>query len=228
MIGYTWGQVNSVAGAMLDASPDLSHEELPPMTVSEHTIPERPCSNCGLPYSPLRRGRCQRCSQYWRRHAVERPASLLSCACGTCPTCRSRENARRRTAGVTFTHLAIGRFDPPETVVPTDPATLGYLAGLMDGEGCISRNNKCWRVQIAMTDEAVIRWLGSFGGRVSERKLYGNRKPCWRWLLMRQEDVYRFLAAILPHMRVKTDQAIVALAEIDQRRRLRFAPREVG
>jgi hypothetical protein len=37
MVGYNWGQLNSVAGAMLQPSPDRSHQEDTPMTTSDHT-----------------------------------------------------------------------------------------------------------------------------------------------------------------------------------------------
>lgn len=42
--------------------------------------------------------------------------------------------------------------------MPTDAATLGYLAGLLDGEGTIVSINKGkhWTVVIGMTDEPVI------------------------------------------------------------------------
>lgn len=48
-----------------------------------------PCSNCGRPYTPLRRGRCQPCSLYFRKHGVERPLEYArpnrTCECGrTC------------------------------------------------------------------------------------------------------------------------------------------------
>jgi hypothetical protein len=37
------------------------------------TKPPAPCSNCGVPAKPLRRGRCHRCADWWYRHATERP-----------------------------------------------------------------------------------------------------------------------------------------------------------
>jgi hypothetical protein len=39
------------------------------------TKPVSPCSICGSPAKPIRRGRCSRCSQYWTKHGVERPQS---------------------------------------------------------------------------------------------------------------------------------------------------------
>jgi hypothetical protein len=183
------------------------------------------CSNCQTEYKPLRKGRCQRCYQYWRAHGKDHPGLLVKCSCGNCVTCRSREAARRRNSGVVYSSRAVGRYKASELELPLDAPALAYIAGLTDGEGCITLNNKCWRVQIAMTDEGVIRWLGTFGGVVSLRKVYGNRKPTWRWLLMRQAEVAQFLAAIIPYMQVKRAEAEFALQEIAYRDEMRFIPR---
>lgn len=101
--------------------------------------------------------------------------------------------------------------------MPKDPAQIGYIAGLLDGEGCVTKNNNCWRVQIAMTDQAVIYWLGQFGGTVRERQVKGNRQRCWRWLVMRQREVRELLVILFPLLRIKDKQARVALAHIIQR-----------
>lgn len=156
---------------------------------------------------------------------AKRSGPVPKCLCGTCRTCRSREDARRRYNGRTYTDRASGRYQPSELCLPSDAVTIGYLAGLLDGEGCITLNNKCWRVQIAMTDECLIRWLGEIGGTVRERSVTGRRRPCWRWLLMRQAEVAEFLSAMLPHLRVKREQAAIALTEIKDRDDLRFAIR---
>lgn len=139
-----------------------------------------------------------------------------SCVCHDfegCQVCRSREQTRRRYHGLSPL--------PPKPIyraarftAPTDSATLGYLAGLMDGEGCITRSGGRLRVQIAMTDEPVIRWLGEMGGTVKERAVVGNRRRCWGWLLLAQADVLAFLVAVSPHMRVKREAALATIEEI--------------
>lgn len=35
--------------------------------------PPKPCTNCGRPSKPLRKGRCHTCNEYLRRNGVERP-----------------------------------------------------------------------------------------------------------------------------------------------------------
>lgn len=140
-----------------------------------------------------------------------------TCICGRCPLCRRRESARRayhRSMGRDASPLNPLHFRPTSVRLPSTDREMGYVAGLLDGEGCITKNNGRWKIQIAMTDEGVIRWLGEMGGTVRERRVKGVRRPCWRWLLMRQADVYALLVALLPLLRVKQDQANVALAEI--------------
>jgi hypothetical protein len=68
-----------------------------------------------------------------------------------------------------------------------------------------------------MTDRGTIEWLGTFGGRVSERRAAGNRRRCWVWLLMTQLDVAIFLEDLIPLLRVKGERAAEAVADIRAR-----------
>jgi hypothetical protein len=141
-----------------------------------------------------------------------------TCTCNGCPKCRRRIAAKRRYHGGTYTTpLAAGRFQPSRLNLPTDEAVLAYVAGLFDGEGCITRQSNCVRLQLAMTDESVIRWLGEIGGTVKERRVAGNRRPCWVWLVMRQTEVWEVLLAVQPFLRVKASQARRALDDIAER-----------
>lgn len=90
---------------------------------------------------------------------------------------------------------------------------LAYLAGLFDGEGCVTykqywctkredrpRSYYCWRIQmeIVMTHEPTIKWCAdTFGGRCipKPRKEY---KMQYRW---RQgfRDAYEIAKAIEPY-----------------------------
>ncbi len=88
-----------------------------------------------------------------------------------------------------------------------------YLAGLFDGEGCVTykkywctkrenrpRSYHCWRIQleIVMTDEATIQWCcDNFGGRCipKPRKEY---KMQYRWR-RGFKDAYEIANAIYPY-----------------------------
>ena len=91
--------------------------------------------------------------------------------------------------------------------------TLAYMAGLFDGEGCVTykkywsnkRENRprkyyCWRIQleIVMTDEATIQWCcDHFGGRCIKkpRKEY---KMQYRWR-RGFKHAYEIASAIYPY-----------------------------
>jgi hypothetical protein len=72
---------------------------------------------------------------------------------------------------------------------------IGWLAGIIDGEGCISVTKKrtyknttigyyVLSVSVANTDEAMINKLvDMFNGCVFLKKRNGKRKDFWRWEL---------------------------------------------
>lgn len=112
-----------------------------------------------------------------------------------------------------------GNFRRSRLVIPTDERLRAYIAGLIDGEGCITRANGRLLVQIGMTDETVIRWLGQIGGtiRVEDGPGRGNRKPLYRWRVMAGDEVRRLLRSVLPYLIVKRAQAGDAICEIEGR-----------
>lgn len=92
--------------------------------------------------------------------------------------------------------------------LPDDPGVLGYIAGIIDGEGCIlHRSDGLFQVKVGMTDETVIRWLEEFGGKVVINRKLPNRKLSWTWHVSRKKDVAALLTAILPYMIVKKEKA---------------------
>lgn len=98
-------------------------------------------------------------------------------------------------------------------------ADTAYTAGLFDGEGSIlilAEKNAKHRLRIANTDHIVIKWLQMlFGGMSSDnlsvtRKRKPNENDAWEWRL-NGEEASRFLALILPFLRVKKEQARLAI-----------------
>ncbi len=97
---------------------------------------------------------------------------------------------------------------------------VAYLAGLFDGEGSVYykqtkqvRHNRkgkpthnIWviRMEIAMTDESIIRWVHDFTGCGSsgERKVRKGRKRQWRWRCSHR-DAYYVARLIWPYVHVK-------------------------
>lgn len=110
-------------------------------------------------------------------------------------------------------------------VMPTDPAVLGYLAGLLDGEGTVgissvrsarAKNPSHFpHLMIANCYEPVMRWLErDIGGKVDIHTPSTNQ-PHWRtsyrWRLHGQ-NAEAFLRSVRPYLRIKHEQADVVLA----------------
>ncbi len=103
--------------------------------------------------------------------------------------------------------------------VPSDPIVLAYLAGLMDGEGTVTRKAErgYWCVKVAMMDGEVIDWLlAAMGGTASSHHRPDRTRREHEWNVSRQVDVFRLLVAVLPYMRVmaKRSKAVAAIDEI--------------
>ena len=104
---------------------------------------------------------------------------------------------------------------------PLTIAEVAYIAGLFDGEGCVTckqkptkrkdRNNKIYnqwniRCEISMTDQAVITWLHeALGFGWSREKKYNNKpkyKKQWRWCCG-YRDALTFAKLVWPYAQVK-------------------------
>ena len=95
-----------------------------------------------------------------------------------------------------------------------------YLAGLLDGEGCVTykkywdrkrkdrpRKYFCWRIQmeIVMTHEPTIQWCAdNFGGKVY-KKPRGEHKMQYRWRRCFR-DALKIAKAIIPYSITKKEK----------------------
>ncbi len=102
---------------------------------------------------------------------------------------------------------------------------LAYIAGIIDGEGSISiihasprRRNPGGeiyaQVGVTNTNEWLIQWLHfNFGGGVNMEKAGRNplsKQNIWRWNLSHQK-ARTFLVLILPYLRIKRQEAELAI-----------------
>lgn len=104
-----------------------------------------------------------------------------------------------------------------------------YIAGFFDGEGCITsqmifqtgKYEKYPRVNvqlsIANTNRQTLEDISQkYGGSISKK---GNRpqtvRECYSLCITGKENMSIFLNAILPYLRIKKDQAIIALEFIE-------------
>ena len=100
---------------------------------------------------------------------------------------------------------------------------ISYLAGLFDGEGSVyykqtkqKRHNRpgkpvhnIWviRMEIAMTDESIIRWVHDFlgVGSCGPRKVKPGKKKQWRWRCSHR-DAYFVARLLWPYVHVKLEK----------------------
>ena len=104
-------------------------------------------------------------------------------------------------------------------------SALGYIAGLLDGEGNIQWRRRSDRqhsavVSIYSTTTELIDWLAVTmrGGRVrwdSNRTVRHGWKPIGSWQVSRVRDVQAVLSALDGLLIIKRDLAREVLAELD-------------
>jgi hypothetical protein len=97
----------------------------------------------------------------------------------------------------------------------------GYLAGLIDGKGCISifiHNSRPGRfttnleISIYQADERLMKWLTfHYGGRYYPDNKDGATRPSYTWFPPRGKDRELFLLSIIPYLILKKEQALLAL-----------------
>lgn len=81
-------------------------------------------------------------------------------------------------------------------------AYLGYVAGIIDGEGWIVLQSGLVRIGVKMTDLDVLErcqkvtGVGTISGPIEQE----DRKPQWTWTVSKQADVAGLLMTIYPLM----------------------------
>lgn len=82
----------------------------------------------------------------------------------------------------------------------TDACHLGWVAGLVEGEGCFSAKGNRPSVQVVTTDSDVahrlLDWTGV--GNVTGPVQRPNRKPYFRWTVSKRDDAGELIEQILP------------------------------
>ena len=109
-------------------------------------------------------------------------------------------------------------------IIELTSAELAYIAGLLDGEGCLDLFRRRPdqphrattynpRIQVGMTDQPTIAYLHAvFGGTFTQRTIRNPRhKPQWTWTVVCGRALL-VLAHLLPYLRIKRRQAEILLA----------------
>lgn len=97
-----------------------------------------------------------------------------------------------------------------------DDDDLAYAAGFIDGEGCFYID-KNWKISISCsnTDKPIIEWLKrKFGGSICKnatRINKPNHRRVYSWQIVANQAAL-LLNAIVPYLKIKTEQALILLA----------------
>jgi hypothetical protein len=100
----------------------------------------------------------------------------------------------------------------------TDRERCAYLAGIIDGEGCIAVMKEYHensgstfyrpRVYITNTNRDVIEWIAeNFGGFIFVNRPEGNRKISYMWHIHTVEQISKLIHKIYPFLIIKKKQA---------------------
>jgi hypothetical protein len=109
-----------------------------------------------------------------------------------------------------------------------DIGKVGYLAGLLDGEGSIIYHSRQtdqrygqWMIEIANNSQSLIEWLtANFGGHAQEyfqKRPWSARYHIRRWRLGGKQDVLTFLELVLPFLVIKREKAENAIKDLRKR-----------
>lgn len=100
----------------------------------------------------------------------------------------------------------------------TEPVNYAYLAGILDGEGClrVSKNHQAnmtspfyqSAVQVGMQDYRVLEMFKrAFGGSVYKERVVHGRLPVYRWRINSKRGTIKLLKKLLPYLVTKKEQA---------------------
>ncbi len=101
-----------------------------------------------------------------------------------------------------------------------DSSELGYLAGLVDGEGAISIDRFIPRIRIGMQSTLPVRLAKKFGGLDTKgtyvtKRITKTGKIAYTWEISRRPLLRIFIEQIKPHSKLKNEQLELMLKAID-------------
>lgn len=102
--------------------------------------------------------------------------------------------------------------------MPWTETDKAYLAGLIDGEGCVGvyvseKRSYRPRLSITNTNKEVLDWVAeTFGGYVTTRSNGNGCKTVHRWNAHGATLPAQICAAVLPYLKIKSDQARLILS----------------
>lgn len=107
----------------------------------------------------------------------------------------------------------------------------GYVAGIIDGEGCIEvvcqQSRYIVRVTVCQQDVRLIKWLADHTGIKTTYRMRDERNKyvTYQWRVAAQDDVRRLLQRIVRYLIVKREQAELALELLNGKSPVRVVER---
>lgn len=92
-----------------------------------------------------------------------------------------------------------------------------YIAGLFDGEGCVSirynKKRRCYWLGVSISNNylpVLIDIQRKYKGTVITHTRYGNNRQGYSWIIG-AKSVLVFLNSVLPHLRIKREEVEIGL-----------------
>lgn len=113
------------------------------------------------------------------------------------------------------------------TVPPWSESDTAYIAGIIDGEGCIgiyhykSRSSIHPVISVTNTSKALIDWICLMLGLPSGKYVAHCQAGCRQWYTTKtgpMQQTYEVATRVLPYLRVKRKQAELLIRYCDWRR----------
>jgi len=134
----------------------------------------------------------------------------------------SHDSFRKRTRkleGVCFRIGPSHKIAPMRLKLPEFANDIGYLAGILDGEGtiCIHKGKRQQViVSVANTDSGLMQWLSKIGGVVAKRKPCKlSKKQPYVWTICARRDAEAVLRLLSPFLKIKRVKALRALRALE-------------
>ncbi len=108
-----------------------------------------------------------------------------------------------------------GRYIRDRTALDMKVYEAAWLAGFVDGEGCISSfmargKYKNWFLQIGNTNLSALEYcqrITGCGRIIKKKEAHGNYKTQWQWRVSAQRDLVAVLEQITPYLIIKSEAA---------------------
>lgn len=114
-----------------------------------------------------------------------------------------------------------GTYVSQSSGLPKSPSPIewAYIAGVFDGEGSLTTDNKDarnYRVSVVQKDHTLLYWIRQTVG-AGYVQLVNGGKDTGTYRLQRQRQVFEFLLAIHPYLIVKKDKTREAIEHLSQK-----------